>query len=79
MKIRKASITKDYDSIWLIFSAVVQTGDTYAYPPETSEAEMKKYWFADSMTTFVVEENGNILDTYIINPNQPGLGNHIAN
>ncbi len=79
MKIRKASITHDYESVWSIFSAVVQTGDTYVYPPETTMTEMKTYWFADAMTTFVIEEDGNILGTYIIKPNQPGLGNHIAN
>jgi GNAT superfamily N-acetyltransferase len=31
------------------------------------------------MTTFVAEEGGKIIGTYIIKPNQIDLGNHIAN
>lgn len=78
MTIRKA--TKfDYDEVWDIFSAVIKTGDTYVFHPDTPKSELQKYWFADYMTTFVAEEGDQILGTYIIKPNQVGLGDHIAN
>lgn len=78
MLIREVKI-EDYEKVWEIFSAVIKTGDTYVFLPDTSKADLEKHWFADYMTTFVLEENNEILGTYIIKPNQIGLGNHIAN
>ncbi|WP_282144499.1 GNAT family N-acetyltransferase [Cellulophaga baltica] len=78
MNIRKA-IESDFDQVWLIFSEVIKTGDTYVFNPNTQKKDLKKHWFADYMETFVIEENGQILGTYIIKPNQIDLGNHIAN
>ncbi|HEA22401.1 hypothetical protein LCGC14_1133760 [marine sediment metagenome] len=78
MNIRKA-IESDFDQVWLIFSEVIKTGDTYVFNPNTPKKDLKKHWFADNMETYVIEENGQILGTYIIKPNQIDLGNHIAN
>lgn len=78
MIIRKAS-EFDYDPIWSIFAEVIQSGDSYVFDPNTPKTELAKYWFTDYMTTFVAEEDGMVLGTYIIKPNQIGLGNHIAN
>lgn len=69
----------DAEAIWRIFHAVVSSGDTYVFPPETTFAEFEKYWLGDEMRTCVATCNGEILGTYILKPNQPGLGNHIAN
>lgn len=78
MKIRKAT-QDDNDQVWEIFKAVISTGDTYVFDPNTAKVDLQKHWFADYMDTFVVEEQGKILGTYIIKPNQIDLGNHIAN
>tara|TARA_Y100001972_G_scaffold128973_1_gene193115 strand:+ start:3380 stop:3862 length:483 start_codon:yes stop_codon:yes gene_type:complete len=78
MKIRRAT-SVDYDQVWDIFSAVIKTGDTYVFHPRTPRKDLEKHWFADYMTTFVAEEEGQILGTYIIKPNQIDLGSHIAN
>lgn len=78
MIIRKAE-DQDYHKIWDIFSQVIKTGDTYVFNPHTKKEDLRKYWFADYMETYVIEENNNILGTYIIKPNQIDLGNHIAN
>ena len=78
MKIRKAT-QADYDQVWEIFKTVISTGDTYVFDPNTAKEDLQKHWFADYMDTFVVEEQGKILGTYIIKPNQIDLGNHIAN
>lgn len=79
MEIRKADRLNDYNKIWEIFSAVIQTGDTYTFEPATPKEDLEKYWFADHMNTFVAVEDDTMPGTYIIKPNQPGLGNHIAN
>ncbi|SMD38297.1 L-amino acid N-acyltransferase YncA [Reichenbachiella faecimaris] len=78
MNTRKATL-RDYDAIWDIFQSVIKTGDTYVFDPETPIEDLQKHWFADLMDTFVAEKDGRILGTYIIKPNQPDLGNHIAN
>ena len=69
----------DFDKVWEIFSKVIKSGDTYVFNPNTPKEDLKKHWFADYMETYVIEENGQILGTYIIKPNQIDLGNHIAN
>ena len=34
----------DFDEIWAIFSAVIQTGDTYVYSPNTSKEQAFDIW-----------------------------------
>lgn len=78
MTIRKTTL-RDYDAVWNIFYAVIQTGDTYIFDPETPVEDLQKHWFANYMQTFVAEEEGKVVGTYILKPNQIDLGNHIAN
>jgi L-amino acid N-acyltransferase YncA len=70
---------QDYDAVWEIFHAVIQTKDTYVFNPNTPKKDLEKYWFAAYMHSYVLEEDGKILGTYILKPNQLGLGAHIAN
>ena len=80
MKVRKADQAKDYDGIWNIFRNVIQTGDTYVFDPNTPKESLHKLWLSDNMDTFVaVDDDGKILGTYFIKPNQIDLGSHIAN
>lgn len=80
MTVRKADRIKDYDQIWEIFSSIVETGDTYVFEPNTPKEALQAHWFGEHMDTFVaVDDNGSIRGTYMIKPNQIGLGNHIAN
>jgi GNAT superfamily N-acetyltransferase len=44
-----------------------------------SEAEALAYWFGSDKETFVAEDNGVILGTYYIRPNQAGGGKHVCN
>ncbi len=79
MIIRRADITKDFDQIWEIFHEIVSQGDTYVFDPHTPKEKLNEYWFSESMETFVAEDDGEIVGTYIIKPNQMDLGSHIAN
>jgi L-amino acid N-acyltransferase YncA len=69
----------DTDAIWAIFQAVIQTGDTYVFPPETPRIEMDQYWLAAHMRTYVAEFEDDVVGTYILKANHPGLGSHVAN
>lgn len=80
MEIKIADRAKDFDKIWDIFSSVVKTGDTYVFDPDTPKELLHKHWLADYMDTFIaVDDDGSVLGTYIIKPNQIDLGSHIAN
>ena len=70
---------RDRDAIWEIFRATIAPGDAFVYAPDTSREEALGYWFAAGTDTFVAEQNGNVLGSYILRKNRPGLGDHVAN
>lgn len=69
----------DREQVWEIFSTVIRSGDTYVFDPNTPREAFGDLWFSPHMETYVLEEQGKILGTYIIRPNQVGLGSHIGN
>src|ERR1043166_961979 len=69
----------DFDAIWRIFNQVVQQGDTYTYDPGTTKDQSHSIWISREHSTYVACIDNQILGTYILKPNQPGLGSHVAN
>jgi GNAT superfamily N-acetyltransferase len=68
--------------IWPIFQEVVRTGDTLAYPPDTDEQSAREYWLLPAPARVFVavnDTNGAIVGSSFVKPNQPGLGEHVAN
>ena len=78
IRIRPAT-DADHDAIWKIFHEIVAAGDTYAFDPRMSREEALAYWFRSSTRTYVAEEDGGVVGTYILRPNQSGPGSHVAN
>lgn len=52
LEIRKAT-EEDKPEIWQIIKAVISTGDTYVFAPDSSEEEMLAYWFSPEKHTYV--------------------------
>jgi L-amino acid N-acyltransferase YncA len=77
-QIRQAAAV-DSDAIWDIFHSVVVTGDTYTFDPDISREGALAYWLHPSNWCYVAEREGNVVGTYILKANQPGLGSHVAN
>lgn len=70
----------DWPALWPILHATFAAGDTYTFSPQSSEDEIHKAWIEVPAATFVAcEPGGQILGTYFIKPNQPGLGSHVSN
>jgi ribosomal protein S18 acetylase RimI-like enzyme len=70
----------DWPAVWRLLQATFQTGDTYAFPPDSTEADIHKAWIETPAATYVVcAQDGQLLGTYILKPNQPGLGSHVCN
>ena len=77
-EIRKAE-PRDKPAVWKIIEAVIAGGDTYVCAPDAPEEEMLALWFSPEKHVYVAEENGEIVGTYWLKANQPGLGDHIGN
>ena len=58
---------------------MVATGDTYSYAPHTNEAQARRLWVAPPAIAYVALQDDQIMGTYCMRPNQPGLGDHVAN
>lgn len=78
MQIRRA-IKTDWDDIWPIFHEIVKAGGTYAYDVDTTKEQAEKIWIDSPRTTYVCEEDGEILGSYYLKTNQAGPGNHVCN
>jgi len=78
MNVRPA-IETDFESIWRIFQAVVATGTTYAFLPDTPRQDAFEYWLGPGTRSYVAEDEGRVAGMYKIVANQPGLGSHVAN
>src|SRR5512146_3063256 len=77
-RIRKAE-SRDAAAIGAIIVPTIREGSTYALDRELSEADALAYWMAPDKETFIAEEEGVVLGTYFMRPNQAGGGRHICN
>ena len=78
LEIRQAT-EADRAAIWNIFHAVVAPSDTYAFDPQISREDALAYWFREDTHTYVAAQDRHVVGTYILRPNQPALGSHVAN
>jgi len=69
----------EFDLVWPIFRDVVAAGDTYSYAPDTSFDEARAMWTTAPTRCFVALIDGQPAGCYMLKPNQPGLGSHVAN
>ena len=75
----RAATQADEDAIWSILHAVIAPGDTYVFDPQMSREEALAYWFRPDTHAYVAESGGQVVGSYILKPNQPALGSHVAN
>jgi ribosomal protein S18 acetylase RimI-like enzyme len=70
----------DWRDVWPMLQETFRAGDTYTFPPDSTEAEIRHAWLEVPARTFVAcDPDGAILGTYFIKANQPGLGAHVCN
>jgi GNAT superfamily N-acetyltransferase len=69
----------DTPAIWSIIEPVIRSGGTYTLDQTMSEKDALAYWLGSDKETFVAEEDGVILGTYYLRPNQAGGGRHVCN
>ena len=69
----------DDGAIWSLFQGAIAGGDAFVFSPETTREDALSYWFQPAAFPYVAELDGQIVGSYVIKPNQPGLGAHVAN
>ncbi|MEH6695854.1 MAG: GNAT family N-acetyltransferase [Hyphomonas sp.] len=78
MQIRPAT-QQDASAIGSIIGPIIQAGETYSLARDMTVTECLAYWMGPDKETFVLEDDGRILGTYYMRPNQAGGGAHVAN
>lgn len=73
------AVAEDYAQIWTIIRPIIQKGDTYVFDPATSKEAMENIWMSTALRTYVAKIEEEVVGTYFIKDNQPGLGAHVAN
>jgi ribosomal protein S18 acetylase RimI-like enzyme len=77
MLIRLAT-SDDDEALRRIITPTIRAGETYALPSDWTETEALAYWRSPGHTVFVADD-GAVVGTYYIRPNQRGGGSHVAN
>jgi|SRR5215813_1069640 len=78
MHVRKAT-ARDAPAIAAIIVPIIREAATYTLNPDMSESEALAYWMGGDKEMFVAEEDGAVLGTYYMRPNQAGGGRHVCN
>ena len=79
IEIRKADFPKDGAGIWAVLEPVIRKGDSFAYNPDASQQEIMAYWCQPAKYVYVAVIADEIVGSFFIQANQPGLGSHVAN
>ena len=69
----------DARGVAAIILPTIREGTTYTLDPALSEAAALGYWLGPDKETFVADDQGQIVGTYYMRPNQAGGGRHVCN
>lgn len=71
---------QDWPAVWALLRQTFATGDTYAFAPESTEADIHAAWITLPRATYVAcAPDGTLWGTYFLKANQTGLGAHVSN
>ena len=69
----------DWDDIFPFFRAIVDAGETYAYPSGLEKDEARALWMErPPALTVVAQLDGDVVGSAKMGPNRPGRGSHVA-
>jgi GNAT superfamily N-acetyltransferase len=69
----------DWPRIWPFFAAIVEAGETYAFPAGLTLETARSWWIEEPPGRTVVAVDGDqVLGSAKMGPNRPGRGAHVA-
>jgi L-amino acid N-acyltransferase YncA len=75
----RAATDEDWSRIWPFFAAIVEAGETYAYPDGLTPETARALWMEEPPgLTVVAIEGDHVLGSAKMGPNRPGRGAHVA-
>lgn len=76
----RAATDGDWPAIQPFFTAIVDAGETYAYPPGLTSDDARALWMerAPGQVLVAVDDAGVVRGSAKMGPNRPGRGAHIA-
>ncbi len=77
----RVATADDWVALWPIWHETVAAGESYTYAPDTAEEAARSSWMlqAPAEVWLVYDDDGAVVGTYQLKPNQPALGSHVAN
>jgi GNAT superfamily N-acetyltransferase len=79
MEIRDV-LDSDWAVIWGFMQQILASGDTYCWPTDTSEDAARAWWMGKpGGRVLVAVDDGEVVGTAELHPNQPAAGSHVAN
>ncbi|MEV0156256.1 GNAT family N-acetyltransferase [Micromonospora sp. NPDC050686] len=80
MEIRPAT-DDDWPAIWPFLHRIMADGETYTWPRDVTEDQARGRWLAPppARVLVAVDDDGTVLGTAKLTPNQLGPGAHVAN
>lgn len=78
-QIRRAT-TEDFEQIWPTLQAIAAGGEVFVWPRDISFEQARHLWMELPQAVYVAErDDGVILGSYYVKPNQMGGGAHVCN
>jgi GNAT superfamily N-acetyltransferase len=76
----RTATADDWTAIYPFFAAIVEDGETYAYPEGLSSERAAALWMRldPPDTTVVAVEDDRVVGSANTGPNRPGRGSHVA-
>ncbi|MGB0213099.1 N-acetyltransferase family protein [Algiphilus sp.] len=76
----RAFAPADWEAVWPVLRNEFRSGESHPHDPAIGIDEAHRAWIEAPQATFVAEDRGGVIvGTYLIKPNQPGLGAHVCN
>jgi ribosomal protein S18 acetylase RimI-like enzyme len=70
---------KDWPFIWPFLRETIEAADALAFPPESTETQIRRAWIEDPAATYVAcTADGIMAGSYCLRAVQPGLGSHVC-
>ena len=67
------------DAVWELNQELLADGTTYVFWPDATRDDVLDYWFPEPGETYIAIVDQEPVGCYLVRPNQPGRGSHVAN